>query len=58
MCMQRYTEAITLVGQHMPVLYVNRAMAHRRREAWDQVQEDAGTVLQVDGKNMKVGHAV
>ena len=58
MCMQRYTEAITLVGQHMPVLYVNRAMAHRRREAWDQVQEDAGIVLQVDGKNMKVGHAV
>ena len=52
--LNRYTEAITLVGTHTPVLFVNRAMAHRRREDWDKVMEDTATALKLDGKNMKV----
>eukprot|EP00955_Chlamydomonas_euryale_P072089 361284-Chlamydomonas_euryale.AAC.2 len=41
---QKYTEAITL-DPSMAVLYVNRAMAYRRKEDWAQVRGAAGSAL-------------
>eukprot|EP00195_Chlamydomonas_chlamydogama_P008657 CAMPEP_0202892178 /NCGR_PEP_ID=MMETSP1392-20130828/1972_1 /ASSEMBLY_ACC=CAM_ASM_000868 /TAXON_ID=225041 /ORGANISM="Chlamydomonas chlamydogama, Strain SAG 11-48b" /LENGTH=261 /DNA_ID=CAMNT_0049576065 /DNA_START=372 /DNA_END=1154 /DNA_ORIENTATION=+ len=49
---ERYTEAITLAPS-IPVLFVNRAMAHKKREDWQRVMEDATVALQLDKDLMK-----
>eukprot|EP00877_Chromochloris_zofingiensis_P003028 jgi/Chrzof1/12726/Cz07g05110.t1 len=48
----RYTEAITL-DPSSAVLYVNRAMCHKKREHWDQVIADAKHALSLDRDLMK-----
>lgn len=49
---ERYTEAITL-WPTVPVLYVNRAMCHKKRSDWDRVLEDCLKALEFDREHMK-----
>ncbi|GAX82690.1 hypothetical protein CEUSTIGMA_g10116.t1 [Chlamydomonas eustigma] len=53
---EKYTEAITMAGHRMPVLFVNRAMAYKKREDWEHVMEDASTALSFDKGNMKANY--
>lgn len=53
----RYTEAIVLHPQ-LAVLYVNRAMCHKKRGAWAAVYEDSKHALELDSDLMKVGGLV
>lgn len=52
---ERYTEAITLVPDNA-VLFVNRAMAHRKKEEWEFVMRDAMTALRIDRDHMKANY--
>ncbi len=51
--MQRYTEAL-LLAPDWPVLLVNRALCHKHRGRWDEVESDSRRALELDSRNMKV----
>ena len=50
---QRYTEAL-LLAPDWPVLLVNRAMCHKQRERWEEVESDSRRALELESRNMKV----
>ena len=50
---EKYTEAITF-SQSMHVLYVNRALCHRKLENWERCEQDSRTALGLHSGLMKV----
>lgn len=49
---EAYTEAITLCPR-MPVYYTNRALCHRKRKEWKQVELDCRKALELDRDSVK-----
>lgn len=47
-----YTEAITLCS-NVPVYWTNRALCHRRRNEWANVEEDCKKALELDNTSVK-----
>jgi tetratricopeptide (TPR) repeat protein len=48
----RYTEALAFAPE-MEVLFVNRALCHRKLEHWQQCEEDARRALSLHSGHMK-----
>ncbi len=51
---EAYSEALCLEPGE-PVYYTNRAMCHRKKEAWEAVVADCSTALELDDTSIK-GH--
>ncbi|CAM6023986.1 unnamed protein product [Sphagnum balticum] len=49
---EAYTEAITLCPK-VPVYWTNRALCHRKRNAWDLVESDCRKALELDNGSTK-----
>ncbi|KAI3450810.1 hypothetical protein Pfo_007475 [Paulownia fortunei] len=47
-----YTEAITLCP-NVPIYWTNRALCHRKRNAWTRVEEDCRRAIQLDHHSVK-----
>ena len=49
---EAYSEAICLDPRN-PIYHTNRAMAYRKKEAWDQVVRDCSAAIVIDSVSIK-----